>query len=121
VQWFLAVRILAGAGGLGAGLLRAACWIQILLIQQMEFVGATESAAHLDYDENKKKYPTLEKFYCRNWNLSAVLSKITTTTMSFLEKFRRSSRTGEDIGYDLVCTNRLDGSSLDPPWLHTKI
>ena len=82
--------VLAGAGGLGAVGLLAACG------------GGGDSAAenivrwgnwplYLDFDEASKTYPTLVKFSLSQLESMPSTLKITTTTMSSLEKCRRNS------------------------------
>ncbi len=92
--------VLAGAGGLGAAGLLAAC-------------GGSDSAdssngvrwgnwpLYLDFDEETKKYPTLEKFIAET-GISAEYFEDYNDNDEFFGKVQAQLKLGEDIGYDLV-------------------
>ena len=92
--------VLAGAGGLGAAGLLAAC-------------GGSDSAdssngvrwgnwpLYLDYDEETKKYPTLEKFI-EQTGIAATYFEDYNDNDEFYGKVQAQLKLGEDIGYDLV-------------------
>jgi spermidine/putrescine transport system substrate-binding protein len=92
--------VLAGAGGLGAAGLLAAC-------------GGSDSAdssnsvrwgnwpLYLDYDEETKKYPTLEKF-TEATGIAANYFEDYNDNDEFYGKVQAQLKLGEDIGYDVV-------------------
>jgi spermidine/putrescine transport system substrate-binding protein len=92
--------VLAGAGGLGAAGLLAAC-------------GGSDSAdsansvrwgnwpLYLDYDEETKKYPTLEKF-TEQTGIAAEYFEDYNDNDEFYGKVQAQLKLGEDIGYDVV-------------------
>ena len=92
--------VLAGAGGLGAAGLLAAC-------------GGSDSAdsansvrwgnwpLYLDYDEDTKKYPTLEKF-TEQTGIAATYFEDYNDNDEFFGKVQAQLKLGEDIGYDVV-------------------
>jgi spermidine/putrescine transport system substrate-binding protein len=92
--------VLAGAGGLGAAGLLAAC-------------GGSDSAdsansvrwgnwpLYLDYDEETKKYPTLEKFK-EQTGVTAEYFEDYNDNDEFFGKVQAQLKLGEDIGYDVV-------------------
>jgi spermidine/putrescine transport system substrate-binding protein len=92
--------VLAGAGGLGAAGLLAAC-------------GGSDSAdsansvrwgnwpLYLDYDEETKKYPTLEKFQ-EQTGVTAQYFEDYNDNDEFYGKVQAQLKLGEDIGYDVV-------------------
>jgi len=92
--------VLAGAGGLGAAGLLAAC-------------GGADSAdsansvrwgnwpLYLDYDEDTKKYPTLEKFI-EQTGIAATYFEDYNDNDEFFGKVQAQLKLGEDIGYDVV-------------------
>ncbi len=92
--------VLAGAGGLGAAGLLAAC-------------GGSDSAdsansvrwgnwpLYLDYDEESKKYPTLEKF-TEATGIAASYFEDYNDNDEFYGKVQAQLKLGEDIGYDVV-------------------
>ena len=92
--------VLAGAGGLGAAGLLAAC-------------GGSDSAdssnsvrwgnwpLYLDYDEETKKYPTLEKF-TEATGIAASYFEDYNDNDEFYGKVQAQLKLGEDIGYDVV-------------------
>jgi len=92
--------VLAGAGGLGAAGLLAAC-------------GGSDSGdsansvrwgnwpLYLDYDEETKKYPTLEKFKEQS-GITAEYFEDYNDNDEFYGKVQAQLKLGEDIGYDVV-------------------
>jgi spermidine/putrescine transport system substrate-binding protein len=92
--------VLAGAGGLGAAGLLAAC-------------GGSDSAdsansvrwgnwpLYLDYDETTKKYPTLDKF-SEQTGITAEYFEDYNDNDEFYGKVQAQLKLGEDIGYDVV-------------------
>ena len=92
--------VLAGAGGLGAAGLLAAC-------------GGSDSGdsansvrwgnwpLYLDYDEDTKKYPTLEKFK-EQTGITAEYFEDYNDNDEFYGKVQAQLKLGEDIGYDVV-------------------
>ena len=92
--------VLAGAGGLGAAGLLAAC-------------GGSDSAdsansvrwgnwpLYLDYDEDTKKYPTLDKF-SELTGITAQYFEDYNDNDEFYGKVQAQLKLGEDIGYDVV-------------------
>jgi spermidine/putrescine transport system substrate-binding protein len=92
--------VLAGAGGLGAAGLLAAC-------------GGSDSAdsassvrwgnwpLYLDYDEDTKKYPTLDKF-SEATGVTAEYFEDYNDNDEFYGKVQAQLKLGEDIGYDVV-------------------
>ena len=92
--------VLAGAGGLGAAGLLAAC-------------GGSDSAdsansvrwgnwpLYLDYDEATKKYPTLDKF-TEATGIKAEYFEDYNDNDEFYGKVQAQLKLGEDIGYDVV-------------------
>ncbi len=92
--------VLAGAGGLGAAGLLAAC-------------GGSDSAdganglrwgnwpLYLDFDEETKTYPTLEKFK-EQTGINAEYFEDYNDNDEFYGKVQAQLKLGEDIGYDVV-------------------
>ena len=92
--------VLAGAGGIGAAGLLAAC-------------GGSDSAdsansvrwgnwpLYLDYDEDTKKYPTLDKF-SEQTGITAEYFEDYNDNDEFYGKVQAQLKLGEDIGYDVV-------------------
>lgn len=92
--------VLAGAGGLGAAGLLAAC-------------GGSDSAdgangvrwgnwpLYLDFDEETKTYPTLEKFKEQS-GINAEYFEDYNDNDEFYGKVQAQLKLGEDIGYDVV-------------------
>ncbi len=94
--------VLAGAGGLGAASLLAACG------------GSGGDAAssentvrwgnwplYLDFDADTKKYPTLEKFK-KQTGIDAAYFEDYNDNDEFFGKVQAQLKLGEDIGYDVV-------------------
>ena len=91
--------VLAGAGGIGAAGLLAACG------------GGSDSVAdsvrwgnwplYLDYDEETKKYPTLDKFTAAT-GIAAQYFEDYNDNDEFYGKVQAQLKLGEDIGYDVV-------------------
>ena len=94
--------VLAGAGGLGAAGLLAACG-----------GGASSTGGdaktvrwgnwplYLDYDDKTKTYPTLEKFMTQT-GLTAKYFEDYNDNDEFFGKVQAQLKLGEDIGYDVV-------------------
>jgi spermidine/putrescine transport system substrate-binding protein len=92
--------VLAGAGGLGAAGLLAACGGS----------GSADGAnsvrwgnwpLYLDYDEDTKKYPTLDKF-SEQTGITAEYFEDYNDNDEFYGKVQAQLKLGEDIGYDVV-------------------
>ena len=92
--------VLAGAGGLGAAGLLAACGGS----------GSSDGAnsvrwgnwlLYLDYDEDTKKYPTLDKF-SEQTGITAEYFEDYNDNDEFYGKVQAQLKLGEDIGYDVV-------------------
>jgi spermidine/putrescine transport system substrate-binding protein len=95
--------VLAGAGGISAAGLLAACGGS----------GSSSSAGdkntvrwgnwplYLDYDEKTKKYPTLEKF-SKESGITAKYFEDYNDNDEFFGKVQAQLKLGKDIGYDLV-------------------
>lgn len=91
--------VFAGAGGIGAAGLLAACG------------GGSDSVAdsvrwgnwplYLDYDEETKKYPTLDKFTAAT-GIAAQYFEDYNDNDEFYGKVQAQLKLGEDIGYDVV-------------------
>ncbi len=56
---------------------------------------------YLDYDENKKTYPTLEKFQSKN-NIKVKYFEDYNDNEEFFGKVQDGLKLGEDIGYDII-------------------
>jgi len=92
--------VLAGAGGLGAAGLLAAC-------SGSDSADSANSVRwgnwplYLDYDEETKKYPTLEKF-TEQTGIAAEYFEDYNDNDEFYGKVQAQLKLGEDIGYDVV-------------------
>jgi spermidine/putrescine transport system substrate-binding protein len=91
--------VLAGAGAIGAGSLLSACG------------GGGGSSAdvrwgnwtlYLDYDSNKKVYPTLEEF-TKQTKISVKYLEDYNDNDEFYGKVQGQLKLKKDIGYDLIC------------------
>ena len=93
--------VLAGAGGLGAAGLLAACGGGSDSADSANSVRWGNWPLYLDYDENTKKYPTLEKF-SKETGIAAKYFEDYNDNDEFFGKVQAQLKLGEDIGYDLV-------------------
>ena len=93
--------VLAGAGGLGAAGLLAACGGGSDSADSANSVRWGNWPLYLDYDEETKKYPTLEKFK-EQTGISAEYFEDYNDNDEFFGKVQAQLKLGEDIGYDLV-------------------
>ena len=93
--------VLAGAGGLGAAGLLAACGGGSDSADSANSVRWGNWPLYLDYDEDTKKYPTLEKFK-EQTGISAEYFEDYNDNDEFFGKVQAQLKLGEDIGYDLV-------------------
>jgi len=91
--------VLAGAGAIGAGSFLAACGDG----------GASDNAVrwgnwtlYLDYDSDKKVYPTLEKF-TEKTGISVKYLEDYNDNDEFYGKVQGQLKLNKDIGYDLIC------------------
>jgi spermidine/putrescine transport system substrate-binding protein len=92
--------VLAGAGGLGAAGLLAACGGS----GSSEFANSVRWGnwpLYLDYDEDTKKYPTLDKF-SEQTGITAEYFEDYNDNDEFYGKVQAQLKLGEDIGYDVV-------------------
>jgi len=92
--------LLAGAGGLGAVGLLSACGGE----SDSEATSAVRWGnwpLYLDYDEETKKYPTLEKFQ-EQTGITAQYFEDYNDNDEFYGKVQAQLKLGEDIGYDVV-------------------
>jgi spermidine/putrescine transport system substrate-binding protein len=92
--------VLAGAGAIGAGSLLAACG---------GGGGSSSNAVrwgnwtlYLDYDSDKKVYPTLEKFTAET-GIDVKYLEDYNDNDEFYGKVQGQLKLNEDIGYDLIC------------------
>jgi spermidine/putrescine transport system substrate-binding protein len=92
--------VLAGAGGLGAAGLLAACGGSDS-VDSANGVRWGNWPLYLDYDEDTKKYPTLEKFI-EQTGIDATYFEDYNDNDEFYGKVQAQLKLGEDIGYDLV-------------------
>ena len=93
--------VLAGAGGLGAVGLLAACGGSSGSADSEQLVRWGNWPLYLDYDKRTKKYPTLDKFT----QISGVTAKYFedyNDNDEFFGKVQAQLKLGEDIGYDVV-------------------
>lgn len=93
--------VLAGAGGLGAAGLLAACGGGSDSADSANSVRWGNWPLYLDYDEETKKYPTLEKFK-EQTGITAQYFEDYNDNDEFFGKVQAQLKLGEDIGYDLV-------------------
>jgi spermidine/putrescine transport system substrate-binding protein len=93
--------VLAGAGGLGAAGLLAACGGGSDSADSANSVRWGNWPLYLDYDEETKKYPTLEKFKERT-GITAEYFEDYNDNDEFYGKVQAQLKLGEDIGYDVV-------------------
>ena len=93
--------VLAGAGGLGAAGLLAACGGGSDSADSANSVRWGNWPLYLDYDEETKKYPTLEKFSAET-GIAANYFEDYNDNDEFFGKVQAQLKLGEDIGYDLV-------------------
>ena len=92
--------VLAGAGGLGAAGLLAACGVSDSA-DSSNSVRWGNWPLYLDYDEETKKYPTLEKF-TEATGIAANYFEDYNDNDEFYGKVQAQLKLGEDIGYDVV-------------------
>jgi len=93
--------VLAGAGGLGAAGLLAACGGGSDSGDSANSVRWGNWPLYLDYDEDTKKYPTLEKFQ-EQTGITAQYFEDYNDNDEFYGKVQAQLKLGEDIGYDVV-------------------
>ena len=93
--------VLAGAGGLGAAGLLAACGGGSDSADSANSVRWGNWPLYLDYDEETKKYPTLEKFSAET-GITANYFEDYNDNDEFFGKVQAQLKLGEDIGYDVV-------------------
>jgi len=93
--------VLAGAGGLGAAGLLAACGGGSDSADSANSVRWGNWPLYLDYDEETKKYPTLEKFK-EQTGITAEYFEDYNDNDEFYGKVQAQLKLGEDIGYDVV-------------------
>ena len=93
--------VLAGAGGLGAVGLLAACGGGSDSADGANSVRWGNWPLYLDYDEDTKKYPTLDKF-AEQTGITAQYFEDYNDNDEFYGKVQAQLKLGEDIGYDVV-------------------
>ena len=93
--------VLAGAGGLGAAGLLAACGGGSDYADSANNVRWGNWPLYLDYDEDTKKYPTLDKF-SEATGVTAEYFEDYNDNDEFYGKVQAQLKLGEDIGYDVV-------------------
>jgi len=93
--------VLAGAGGLAAAGLLAACGGGSDSADSANSVRWGNWPLYLDYDEETKKYPTLEKFK-EQTGITAEYFEDYNDNDEFYGKVQAQLKLGEDIGYDVV-------------------
>jgi len=93
--------VLAGAGGLGAAGLLAACGGGSDSADSANSVRWGNWPLYLDYDEETKKYPTLDKF-TEATGIKAEYFEDYNDNDEFYGKVQAQLKLGEDIGYDVV-------------------
>ena len=93
--------VLAGAGGLGAAGLLAACGGGGDSATDENSVRWGNWPLYLDFDEESKTYPTLEKFKSAT-GIDAQYFEDYNDNDEFFGKVQAQLKLGEDIGYDVV-------------------
>jgi spermidine/putrescine transport system substrate-binding protein len=93
--------VLAGAGGLGAAGLLAACGGGSDSADSANSVRWGNWPLYLDYDEETKKYPTLDKFK-EQTGITTEYFEDYNDNDEFYGKVQAQLKLGEDIGYDVV-------------------
>jgi spermidine/putrescine transport system substrate-binding protein len=93
--------VLAGAGGLGAVGLLAACGGGSDSADSANTVRWGNWPLYLDYDEETQKYPTLDKFTAAT-GIAAKYFEDYNDNDEFFGKVQAQLKLGEDIGYDVV-------------------
>ena len=93
--------VLAGAGGLGAAGLLAACGGGSDSAESANSVRWGNWPLYLDYDEETKKYPTLDKFK-EQTGITTEYFEDYNDNDEFFGKVQAQLKLGEDIGYDVV-------------------
>ncbi len=93
--------VLAGAGGLGAAGLLAACGGGGDSATAESSVRWGNWPLYLDFDEESKTYPTLEKFKTQT-GIDAQYFEDYNDNDEFFGKVQAQLKLGEDIGYDVV-------------------
>ena len=93
--------VLAGAGGIGAAGLLAACGGGSDSADGANSVRWGNWPLYLDYDEDTKKYPTLDKF-SEQTGITAEYFEDYNDNDEFYGKVQAQLKLGEDIGYDVV-------------------
>ena len=93
--------VLAGAGGIGAAGLLAACGGGSDSADGANSVRWGNWPLYLDYDEETKKYPTLDKF-SEQTGITAEYFEDYNDNDEFYGKVQAQLKLGEDIGYDVV-------------------
>jgi|UniRef100_UPI0040499496 spermidine/putrescine transport system substrate-binding protein len=93
--------VLAGAGGLGAAGLLAACGGGSDSADSANNVRWGNWPLYLDYDEDTRKYPTLDKF-SEATGVTAEYFEDYNDNDEFYGKVQAQLKLGEDIGYDVV-------------------
>jgi spermidine/putrescine transport system substrate-binding protein len=93
--------VLAGAGGIGAAGLLAACGGGSDTADTASAVRWGNWPLYLDYDDATKKYPTLEKFIAET-GIATEYFEDYNDNDEFFGKVQAQLKLGEDIGYDVV-------------------
>jgi spermidine/putrescine transport system substrate-binding protein len=93
--------VLAGAGGLGAAGLLAACGGGSDSADSANSVRWGNWPLYLDYDEETKNYPTLDKFK-EQTGITTEYFEDYNDNDEFFGKVQAQLKLGEDIGYDVV-------------------
>jgi spermidine/putrescine transport system substrate-binding protein len=93
--------VFAGAGGLGAAGLLAACGGGSDSADSANTVRFGNWPLYLDYDEETQKYPTLDKFTAET-GVAVKYFEDYNDNDEFFGKVQAQLKLGEDIGYDVV-------------------